>query len=256
MIAQPGSGMSAGPQDDPFLHLKPPTPPMTPVIYACARDGWIVINNVEDGSYLIVDSRRGPGFEDPYWVSGTFPEGAEAWVIVCGESDDWTPRPPRDGVPEDCSTPTLCPQRDPDGPNADLRVVKVVNTTPPASTIAAAYTIMVTNFGPDPAINVVVTDALDIEGGVLLPVDESRFQADFGGVWTVESEPGEEPLLLEVVIPMLPSAATATLHFAVVAQFVDPTAEALLRNTATVSSNIFDPNQDNNEFALETSFEF
>lgn len=63
------------------------------VYYACAKDGWLFVNNVSDGSYLFVDTRRGSGFEDhptlpsPYWQSGHFAD--RTVPIPAGCYDGW-----------------------------------------------------------------------------------------------------------------------------------------------------------------------
>jgi hypothetical protein len=89
------------------------------VYYACARDGWICVNNREDGSYLWVDSRRGAGFSDnPYWEHGTFDGSPDEWGCSCasGGGGGWTPGPPDNGIPGDCSDPRGCDSHDPRPP--------------------------------------------------------------------------------------------------------------------------------------------
>ena len=86
------------------------------VFYACAKDGWLAVNNPRDGSYLFADSRRGSGFEDdpdsstPYWMSGVF-ENEDPWGVECGAGivGEWIPAPPENGAPEECSNPEICP---------------------------------------------------------------------------------------------------------------------------------------------------
>ena len=91
--------------------------------YACAKDGWICVNNRHDGSYLWVDSRRGPGFSDnPYWEYGTFDGSPDEWGCACGSGDgEWTPGPPPNGIPDDCSDPAGCDGHDPGGDPQDCR---------------------------------------------------------------------------------------------------------------------------------------
>ncbi len=87
------------------------------VYYACAKDGWICVNNRDDGSYLWVDSRRGPGLT-PYWEHGTFDGSPSAWGCGCGTGGGgWTPDPPDNGIPDGCSDPAGCDNRDPSDPH-------------------------------------------------------------------------------------------------------------------------------------------
>lgn len=97
------------------------------VFYACAQNGWIAVNNPEDGSYFFADSRRGQFEEEPvqptpYYEGGRFEDGTP-WPVACGPGSggSWTPSPPDNGVPEDCSTPEICdrPDDDPDRPSDD-----------------------------------------------------------------------------------------------------------------------------------------
>ena len=84
--------------------------------YACARDGWLAVDDFVDGTYLFVDSRRGPGLSDdpehptPYWEEGVFTD-ATPWGVACGYGGEgtWNPAPPDNGKPTDCAYPELCP---------------------------------------------------------------------------------------------------------------------------------------------------
>ncbi|MEO1339534.1 MAG: CARDB domain-containing protein, partial [Myxococcota bacterium] len=83
--------------------------------YACARDGWLAVNNPVDGSYLWIDSRRPgdfpsePDYPLPYFEHGSFTD-TTPWPVACGfgGSDEWFPTPPGNGNPDDCSAPELC----------------------------------------------------------------------------------------------------------------------------------------------------
>ena len=101
------------------------------IYYACARNGWLYVNNPDDGSWLFLDSRRGAGFEDdedlptPYWQFGTFSDD-QPWAAQCGGtgSGGWNPSPPDNGVPTDCSGEESCPEPPPgddpdDGQDSD-----------------------------------------------------------------------------------------------------------------------------------------
>ena len=86
--------------------------------YACAQDGWICVNNRHDNSYLWVDSRRGaPSGDAPYWEHGTFDGSPDTWGCSCGSGGGgWTPGPPDNGRPDDCSDPDGCGEREPGRP--------------------------------------------------------------------------------------------------------------------------------------------
>jgi hypothetical protein len=95
------------------------------IYYACARDGWLYVNNPRDGSWLFVDSRRTQGLPEadpptPYWLAGTFADNGE-WTprpsCGFGNGGDWNPSPPDNGVTENCGGGEPCPQPGPGRPD-------------------------------------------------------------------------------------------------------------------------------------------
>jgi hypothetical protein len=119
------------------------------VYYACARDGWLFVNNPEDGSYLFADSRRGRGFENapvlttPYFVAGQFADDVP-WGALCGYGggSGWTPAPPDNGNPDQCSDPKLCAR-----PDLVVSVLRVDQTAPVGAAFIARALIEVRNVG-------------------------------------------------------------------------------------------------------------
>lgn len=108
------------------------------VYYACARDGWLFVNNVVNGSYLFADSRHGSGFEDdpllttPYWVAGTFQDD-QPWGALCGygSGSGWEPAPPENGEPEQCSDPQLCePEENRERPDLTVEILRIDEVCP------------------------------------------------------------------------------------------------------------------------------
>jgi len=119
------------------------------VYYACARDGWLFVNNPEDGSYLFADSRRGRGFENapilttPYFVAGQFADDAP-WGALCGYGggSGWTPAPPDNGNPDQCSDPKLCAR-----PDLVVNVLRVDQSAPVGGAFTVRALVEVQNVG-------------------------------------------------------------------------------------------------------------
>jgi uncharacterized repeat protein (TIGR01451 family) len=132
---------------------------------------------------------------------------------------------------------------------ADLAIRKRAEFPSVDSTMAVRYIIEVTNHGPVDATNVLVQDTLTVELGTLLElVDE--FTATHAGTWMVVQE---TPITeLTATIPHLPASETATLTFAVRIRLDLNELQAVLVNTATVTSDIFDLNLTNNTMTIET----
>jgi uncharacterized repeat protein (TIGR01451 family) len=112
---------------------------------------------------------------------------------------------------------------------ADLSVMKTpsVDTVDPGDTLT--YTIVVENLGPETAENVVLTD--NIPASILNP----EYSIDGGSTFL----PWEGSLNLG---NMLPNQIVTVIIDGTVAE----DASSPIRNTATVSSDTFDPNQNNN----------
>ena len=82
-----------------------------PEAYACARDGWICVDNryklgSDTPTYLWVDARPRNGVWAPRWEWGHY-DGGEDWG--CGCHDAFVPGPPATAVIEACSDPQQCP---------------------------------------------------------------------------------------------------------------------------------------------------
>lgn len=85
-------------------------------LYACARDGWLAVNNFQNGTWFFADSRRKGLFprQGVYWMGGRFFDDGKnkggGWDL--SSDPNWNPIPPLDaGVVQSCSNPSLCPQR-------------------------------------------------------------------------------------------------------------------------------------------------
>ena len=109
-------------------------------------------------------------------------------------------------------------------PDANLVVTKAVDDTTPAVGANVAFTVTVTNSGPDAAQSVVVADALP--AGLTLVSSSPSVGTYAGGTWTVGT---------------LANGAGATLG--IVATVTVPTART---NTATATSSTYDPTPANN----------
>lgn len=121
-------------------------------------------------------------------------------------------------------------------------------------TKVARYEILVTNHGPMAATNVLVEENLELTAGVLVELLESEMKVTHGGHWIVDSITGSAARLT-AEIPSLSTGETATLEFAaiVVISFAHPggQADAILRNTAVVSSDTEDSETGNNRVNQE-----
>ncbi|MBC7117634.1 MAG: DUF11 domain-containing protein [Methanobacteriaceae archaeon] len=110
-------------------------------------------------------------------------------------------------------------------PEADLRIIKVVNQTVVNYLDTVKFTLTVANLGPDTATNVVVTDVLPAG---LEFVSSTASQGTYtNGVWTIGN---------------LANGATATLD--IIARVM--ISDGSITNVATVTSDIYDPNPSNN----------
>ncbi len=115
---------------------------------------------------------------------------------------------------------------------ADLGVTKTVDEPLPNIGGAITYSLSVTNFGPDDATGVVVTDVLP-EGVTFVSADPAAEYNSATGVWTIGD---------------LANGATALLDINVTANM--DAGDTAPVNTATVSSNTTDPNMDNNSASV------
>ncbi|WP_439022816.1 DUF7507 domain-containing protein [Bacillus thuringiensis] len=118
---------------------------------------------------------------------------------------------------------------------ADISVVKTDSPSPVLSGGLLTYTVVVSNAGPNDALNVTLTDAIPNE--VLNP----EFSTD-GGV-TFNPWPGA------IVIGTLANGTSQTI---IIRGTVDPLATDLITNTATVDSTTPDPNPEDNTSTVVT----
>ena len=113
---------------------------------------------------------------------------------------------------------------------ADLSVSKSGNPNPVFAGNVITYTIQVNNQGPDEAQNVIITDA--VPASVLSPT----FSIDGGTTWNEWTGSYEYGNL-----------ASGSNFVLLLSGVVDPATQSIqIENTVTVSSDIFDPNPNNN----------
>ena len=118
-------------------------------------------------------------------------------------------------------------------PEADLEIVKLVSDKAPHKGNKITWTLVVTNHGPDCAVNVVVTDKLP--KGLVYVSDDSMNRYDHNtGKWNVGD---------------LASGESATLK---IVTLVDTT-DKMIVNVADVISQIHDPNLSNNHCENSTT---
>lgn len=123
--------------------------------------------------------------------------------------------------------------------SADLSIVKTASPVPVAAGGTVTYTLTVTNAGPSPAQNTVLTDVLP--PAVLNPEFAVQGGADFApwpGSYAIGTLAAGETFLVTIRGTLNPSAATGT-----------------LTNTAVVESATPDPTPDNNRDTTETPVE-
>jgi uncharacterized repeat protein (TIGR01451 family) len=174
------------------------------------------------------------------WTVGTVASGGTATLVIAATvavagafantaqvtaSDQFDPdSTPANGVPteDDQSTVALAARV----PVADLRVTKLARPRQAVVGQLVRFTIVVTNAGPDAAANVILTDRLPTG---LRFVSAQATQGTYRpgtGRWTVGIIDSGSSAVLRITVRV---AATGT-----------------IRNTARVSSDVFDPNTSNN----------
>ena len=120
-------------------------------------------------------------------------------------------------------------------PEADLSIVKTVDCETTHNDTVVTWTIVVTNNGPDDALNVHVTDAIP-DGLVYIP-ENSGYPADFNGthvVWKIPKVVVGTPVSLT-----LKTRVNAT--------------NRTIANVVNVTSDIYDPFMDNNTAENKTA---
>ena len=111
-------------------------------------------------------------------------------------------------------------------PEADLVIVKTVSNSTPHKGDKVVWTVVVTNNGPDVAVNVVVTEKLP--SGLIYDSDDTDGRYNMSsGVWKAGD---------------LVKGANATLNIVTI---VDTTNDTVV-NFVNTSSDVYDPNPDNN----------
>ncbi|EJO5349523.1 DUF11 domain-containing protein, partial [Clostridium botulinum] len=123
-------------------------------------------------------------------------------------------------------------------PVADISVVKTVNPDPVVAGNQAIYTITVSNAGPSDATNVILTDV--IPACILNP----EFSIDGGVTWN----PWVSPYNIGTIV----AGGTATV---LIRGTVDPSCTGTITNTATVSSDVLDPDTTNNTSTIITQID-
>ncbi len=117
---------------------------------------------------------------------------------------------------------------------ADLAVTKTDSPDPVTAGVDLTYTVTVTNNGPDAATGVALSDTLPV--GVAL-VSSTPSQGSCTGTFPVTCDLGT-----------LANAATATVTIV-----VRPATPGTITNSASVTSNVFDPDPANNTAAADTT---
>jgi uncharacterized repeat protein (TIGR01451 family) len=127
------------------------------------------------------------------------------------------------------------------GAISDLNLT--LDATPTIATLnnPLAYTITVTNNGPDPATNVVVTNTLP-SSVILDPAFNPAVETSPGGTFQINGS------VVTARFPSLAPNASATVVIHVL-----PTAVGNITNTATVTSTDIDPDVQNNTSSLSTT---
>lgn len=113
--------------------------------------------------------------------------------------------------------------------SADLAVSKTGSPKPAIGGQYLTYTVVVTNNGPNDALDVILTDTIPSE------LSAVEFSIDGGGSWSVWSGSYD--------IGTVPNSTSYTL---LIRGIVSPAASGLLKNTAVVSGTTPDPNPENN----------
>ena len=168
-----------------------------------------------------------PGESRVILIRGVLNPGAVGQLVNTAAVSGATPDPNPDNNTSTDATPIQ--------PAADLSIIKLVNPNPVPAGGQLNYTLLIANAGPAAAENAALSDPLPPE---LSGAEVSR---DFGETWSPFT--GQYPLgTLEV-------GAAAQL---LIRAAVSPGATGTLTNTASVSSDTFDPDLRNNSSTAGT----
>ncbi|WP_242310982.1 DUF6923 family protein [Bacillus cereus group sp. BfR-BA-01331] len=172
---------------------------------------------------------------------GTLANGASQTIILRGTVNPLATGLITNTVTVDSTTPDPDPDNNtstivtPVNTEADISVTKLANPSPAIAGELLAYSVVVSNAGPNDALNVTLTDA--IPSVVLNP----EYSID-GGV-TFNPWPGS------INIGTLANGASITF---LIRGTVSASATETIRNTATVDSTTPDPDQTNNTTTIDT----
>lgn len=120
-------------------------------------------------------------------------------------------------------------------PSADLTITKTDYPDPLSANEILTYTIVVTNNGPSSASFVTVSDELPTEATYVSATPSQGICSQLNGILTCELGTINYPGTARITVG------------------VTPTAEKIIFNTATVSSEIHDPNSENNSDTEDTT---
>jgi uncharacterized repeat protein (TIGR01451 family) len=121
---------------------------------------------------------------------------------------------------------------------ADLEITKIADPDPVTTNANLTYTLTVTNYGPDEATGITVTDTLPAG---------TAYQSTSPSEGTAEHNAG----VVTWTIDLLPADTSATLTIEVTA----PSEAGIITNQASVSGNEIDTNTENDNVALDTTVE-
>ncbi len=156
------------------------------------------------------------------WLRGQVNPSAAGTVVNTASVSSPTPDPNPDNNQDTEITPI--------NTAADLMLAKSGSPDPATPGQTLIYRLDITNFGPNPAVNTVVTDTLPTV------LSDAAFSLDGGNQWTAWTG--------SVNLGVLPSGATQTV---LLRGLLDVQATGIIANTASVASDTPDPNPANNE---------
>jgi uncharacterized repeat protein (TIGR01451 family) len=205
----------------------------------------VVLTDTIPANLLNVEFSTDGGVTFSPWISplalGTFAAGSSRTILIRGilsptaageivntaSVTSTTPDPDLDNNTSTVVTPIQL--------SADISVVKTASPSPILAGEVITYTLLVSNAGPETAVNTNLADTLPTE------LDDAESSIDGGSTW----QPFNGTLFLG---DLLPNESRQILIRAT----VSPTAVGNLTNTATVDSETPDSNPDNNTSTVVT----
>ncbi|WP_094868791.1 DUF7507 domain-containing protein [Paenibacillus sp. VTT E-133280] len=174
-------------------------------------------------------------------IIGTLANGASQTVLIRGTVNPLATGLITNTATVDSTTPDPDPTNNtstidtPVNTAADLAIVKTASPDPVTAGQLLTYTLLVSNAGPNDALDVTITDDIPIE------LSDVEFSVD-GGVtfapWTGSTE-----------FAMVANGASQTI---IIRGTVSPSTEGMITNTATVDSTTPDPDPTNNTSTIDT----